>query len=287
MITAPPMQHISAGGLALLVHGVLLAALIFGMSWTSLPQLPVQADLWSELPDVRPPPEPVPELPEPIVELPAPVAEPEPPPPAPPQAEPRPTPAEIALEQETRLERERQRRVAQELAQAREAELHRQAEETRARIEAARAERERERAEAELRESGRRQMEEELARMQQERDAQAARAQASARAALLRERVVSEFQGRITEKILGNLYLPHTLVGNPVVEYRVDLLPNGEVARVRLVKSSGQPQYDEAVERAILKSSPLPLPPDRDTARAFREGLILKFRPAENGARAG
>ena len=118
--------------------------------------------------------------------------------------------------------------------------------------------------------------------MQQERDAHAS--QANARAALLRERVVSEFQGQIREKILGNLHLPLTLVGNPLVEYRVDLLPNGEVARVRLLKSSGQPQYDLAVERAILRSSPLPLPPDRDAARAFREGLILQFRPTENGA---
>ncbi|MCU0934314.1 MAG: hypothetical protein MUE86_07760 [Thiobacillaceae bacterium] len=41
------------------------------------------------------------------------------------------------------------------------------------------------------------------------------------------------------------------------------------------------------MERAILKASPLPLPPEREAAQVFREGLILKFRPsAEAGGGA-
>jgi colicin import membrane protein len=48
---------------------------------------------------------------------------------------------------------------------------------------------------------------------------------------------------------------------------------------VKLAKSSGNRAYDEAVERAILKSSPLPLPEDRSL---FRKQLQLRFR-AKNG----
>jgi colicin import membrane protein len=48
----------------------------------------------------------------------------------------------------------------------------------------------------------------------------------------------------------------------------------------RLVKSSGNPAYDNAVERAILKSDPLPLPPDVAMFNRFRE-LDLVFKPTE------
>jgi len=47
---------------------------------------------------------------------------------------------------------------------------------------------------------------------------------------------------------------------------------------VTLAKSSGNRAYDEAVERAILKSSPLPKP---DQAEVFQRQLSLKFRPLE------
>ena len=36
--------------------------------------------------------------------------------------------------------------------------------------------------------------------------------------------------------------------------------------------------YDEAVQRAILKSSPLPKP---ESAEMFRRSLTLKFRPLD------
>jgi len=45
--------------------------------------------------------------------------------------------------------------------------------------------------------------------------------------------------------------------------YDVTLLPTGEILTVVKRKSSGNAGYDEAVERAILKSSPLPSPTSR------------------------
>ena len=40
---------------------------------------------------------------------------------------------------------------------------------------------------------------------------------------------------------------------------------------VRLVKASGNAAYDNAVERAILKSQPLPVPEDVTLFQKFRE----------------
>jgi TonB family protein len=42
----------------------------------------------------------------------------------------------------------------------------------------------------------------------------------------------------------------------------VDLGPTGEVLGTRITRGSGNPWYDESVERAIRKASPLPPPPD-------------------------
>jgi colicin import membrane protein len=50
------------------------------------------------------------------------------------------------------------------------------------------------------------------------------------------------------------------------------------VLSARLLKSSGYALYDQAVERAILKSSPLPLP---DRHEYFQRELQLKFKPQE------
>jgi colicin import membrane protein len=58
----------------------------------------------------------------------------------------------------------------------------------------------------------------------------------------------------------------------------VTLLPGGAVLKADLIKSSGYPAYDDAVERAILKSDPLPVPPDVQLFGRFRQ-LDLVFKP--------
>jgi colicin import membrane protein len=85
---------------------------------------------------------------------------------------------------------------------------------------------------------------------------------------------------RIRSKIKMNIVLPSDIKGNPEAIFNVIQLPTGEVLEdsVRLVKSSGNKLYDEAVERAIRKSSPLPKP---DRPDQFRRELQLKFRPQE------
>jgi colicin import membrane protein len=83
---------------------------------------------------------------------------------------------------------------------------------------------------------------------------------------------------KIRTKIKLNIILPSDILGNPEAVFDVIQLPTGEVLSVKLVKSSGNALYDGAVERAILKSSPLPKP---DRPEQFQRELTLKFRPQE------
>ncbi len=115
------------------------------------------------------------------------------------------------------------------------------------------------RAEQELREL--------IARQQAEAARQAAAAQAKA---------LNEYIARIQAKVKGNWILPQGIQGNPEAIFLVVQLPTGEVLSTKLVRSSGNPAYDAAVERAILKSSPLPLPAAREL---FSRELKLTFRP--------
>ena len=65
---------------------------------------------------------------------------------------------------------------------------------------------------------------------------------------------------------------------NPEAIFDVTVLPTGEVLTARKRKSSGNAAYDDAVERAITKSSPLPKP---DDPALFQRQLELKFRPQD------
>lgn len=129
---------------------------------------------------------------------------------------------------------------------------------------------EQKRAEAELQDMIRQQ---ELA----EQQAQDARARQAAAAG----RVLDEYVGKITAKIRSNIVLPPDVADDAKAEFDVTLLPGGEVLDVRLTLKSGSQAYDSAVERAIWKASPLPVPSDPDLfSRKFRN-LHLKFRPKD------
>ncbi|HRP67490.1 MAG TPA: energy transducer TonB [Thauera sp.] len=87
---------------------------------------------------------------------------------------------------------------------------------------------------------------------------------------------VDRYRNAIATKVRGNLLRPPGLAGNPEAIFEVDQLPSGEVLNVRLKRSSGVPALDDAIERAIRRSSPLPLPENRSL---FQRTLELKFRP--------
>jgi colicin import membrane protein len=88
----------------------------------------------------------------------------------------------------------------------------------------------------------------------------------------------ADYQGRIAAKIRGNLMVPPGVSGNPEAQFLVTQLPTGEVVELKLKKSSGHKALDEAIERAIYKSSPLPKP---ERQGDFERELDLKFRPLD------
>jgi colicin import membrane protein len=83
---------------------------------------------------------------------------------------------------------------------------------------------------------------------------------------------------KVRAKIRGNIVLPPEIKGNPEAVFSVAQLPTGEVLSVKLKRSSGLAALDSAIERAVLKSSPLPKPDSGFTApREFE----LRYKPLE------
>ena len=108
---------------------------------------------------------------------------------------------------------------------------------------------------------------------------QALQAQLAEEAAQARaQSALSEFIPYIQEKVQNNWLRP---LGSPPglsCVIQVTLIPGGEVVGTRVVRSSGNQLFDESVERAVQKASPLPLPDDPALFKYFRE-INFKFVP--------
>ncbi len=87
---------------------------------------------------------------------------------------------------------------------------------------------------------------------------------------------LASYVDAIRAKVRESVTVPPGVSGNPEAEFRVRQAPDGTVLEVRLLRSSGHPALDQALERAIHAASPLPLPSDR---RLFQTELILRLRP--------
>ena len=109
---------------------------------------------------------------------------------------------------------------------------------------------------------------------------QAERAKQDEQAAAI-GKVVDEYKAKIHDKIRRNVVNPPGVAKDARAEFLVTLIPGGVVLKAKLIKSSGNAAYDDAVERAILKSNPLPVPPDVQLFNRFRE-LDLVFKPDTN-----
>jgi len=101
----------------------------------------------------------------------------------------------------------------------------------------------------------------------------------AAQAASARNKAMTDYLGRIRGKIRGNIVVPPEVKGNPEAVFDVTQLPSGEIVTVRLKRSSGHAALDAAIERAILKSNPLPKP---EPADLFSRSLELRFRPLDD-----
>ena len=283
----------TALALALFVNLLFVGVLVFSVSWQNRKPEAVTAELYAP-----PPPQPRVEVkPEPKPPPPAPEPKPAPKPPEPVVEKPDTRAADIALkakreeerrlqEQAERVQREREQRQQEELRQkeeARKAEEKHQAElrERQARqIETLKAQAAREaqmRTQAERELAMRAQAERESRmRAQAEQETRARAEQAAASSA--RNNAQARWIDQIRSRIRGYINLPPDIPGNPEAIFDVVQLPTGEIIDVKLRKSSGVHAYDDAVQRAILKSSPLPRP---DRADVFQRVLELRVRPRD------
>jgi colicin import membrane protein len=239
--------------LAFLVHALLVGVMFLGVRWQSHDPETVTVELW-EAPPPAPPPAPrVVEAPKPQPAPPPPVAKPEPKVEKPDIAireKPKPKPKPVAKPKPEAKPEPPKRDLAFEQRLREQVALEQKALAEQQRL-----------AEAQ----------------QRERELQALIAKKQADA---RQGALSAWIGRISGRIRSNI--PVSVVeevqGNPEAIFDVTLLPTGEVLTAVRRKSSGNRAYDEAVERAILKSSPLPKP---DDPGVFQRRLELVFRPQD------
>lgn len=292
--------------LAALVHLALLVFLWIGIRWQNETPIVVEAEVWDpQVREAAPPPPPPATEPEPkpvVKETPKPeVKEPPVVKPEPPVEKP-----DIALEQEKKRKAE-QKQKEEELARKKAeeeklAKLKKEEEEERLKKQKQKEEEEKlakKKAEDKLKaekEALAKKAAEEKKRKEQEAEEQmlakmreedmrrmmggvtgsggagdAARSQGPRGDPSYSQRVAAKIKSNI------NFNVSEMMAGNPAVEYEVKLLPDGSVAGMRKIKSSGVPGFDEAVSRAIEKSAPFP----KDKSGTVPSSFIGTHRPKD------
>ncbi len=255
-IKRPEPGKWQSAALAAGMHLLLGLFLFYSVRWQTSKPAAVQVELVSSVPVVQAPIQPPP--PEPVVEKrPEPVAE---PPPPPPQAKP-----DIALKEPPKPKPapKSEPRPAPKPAEKK-PEPKPAPPDTRREIE-----------------SQEKMLKEAMAR----ESAQQAQREASREADLLakiaaegaRRNATNAWGDRISAKIRGNIVLPPGASGNPEALVAIALLPDGSVVgEPKMKRSTGNTALDDAILRAIVKSSPLPKP---DDPAVFVRNLDLVFRP--------
>lgn len=279
---APPPTPglLRALGLAILAHGVLLAALTVGVQWKrEATPVTVEAELWSSVPVQAAPP--APEA----------AAQPEPPKPAEPKPEPRPEPVvapkpvpqadpaialakekeKARLLKEKQLQQEKQALEKKKLAQEKALkEAQAKAAKDKARDQAIAAQKAAEEAKA-----LEAQRKDNLRRMAAMAGAGGSGAPNATSTALQSSGPSASYAGRIRARIKPNITFTETVAGNPTAEVEVRTAPDGTIISRKLIQSSGVKAWDNAVLNAVDKTEVLP----KDTDGRVPAALVISFRP--------
>lgn len=84
----------------------------------------------------------------------------------------------------------------------------------------------------------------------------------------------------VQKRLRDNYVLPSTIPQAERVrlsaQVRIHIERNGAISKFEIERSSGNAQYDAALQSAVQRSSPLPPPPDH-LLRTFRNGLPVRF----------
>jgi colicin import membrane protein len=291
--------------LALVMHLILLLVLWFSVSWQNQKPVAVEAEIWSPQSTVAAPPPPPPVvLPEPAPE---PVKAPEPIKKAEPVKPVKTEPADstkknvdIALEKEKKrkeqlelkekaeaakkekLAKEKEKKETDKLAELLQ---KKQAEEAK-KLEDAERKKQAEEEKRKLAEE-QRQKQEELAAVQRAKarhEEDMKRLASEASGAGNAEKASSGKPDAAYARKIAGLIRSHTIVslndisGNPTVEFRIDLLPDGSLRDVQVIKKSGVDAFDQAVRRAIDRSAPFPADP---TTGRVPNSIVISHRPKD------
>jgi colicin import membrane protein len=251
--------------LALLVHVGLLVAIAFGVNWRSSEPAGTSAELWAAVPQAAAPaavePPPLPKA------LPTPEVKPVEPPPAPPKPEVRD--ADIAIE---KAKAEKAQREREEIEQAKKLQAER--EERRKREEA-----EREKRLAAQREQERQAALDKLREENLRRITGQAGATGAPQATGTAQRDAgpsASYAGKIIARVRPNITLIETVPATLRAEVELRVAPDGTITARRLVKSSGNATWDEAVLRAIDRTGELP----KDDNGRVPSSIVIGFTPA-------
>jgi colicin import membrane protein len=282
-------------GLALLVHALLIGALTWGINWKhSDPDLSFEAELWSsvpqeaapklvEAPPAPPPPPPPPPQPEPVLKAPPPPPEPD---------------VDIALEREKKRKLELKKKEAElakvkaeqdklkELQAKKEKEqkakedlAKRKAEEAK-KLEAKKSEDKKQDA----KDAEKKKLADAAAeKLRQDNIKRAlglagATGGADAKGTALRASGPSaSYGGKVRAKVKPNIIFTEDIAGNPTAEVEVRTSPDGTILGQRLIKSSGNKSWDDAVIKAIIRTETMP----KDVDGRVPTPMILEFRPKD------
>jgi colicin import membrane protein len=284
---------------ALFIHLLLLAALTWGIHWkTETQTLSASAELWSAVPAEAAPAANEPEPPEPEpVKPPEPVKKVEPKPEPKPDPKPAPPKVNAAAEREAAdiaLKKEKEKK---KLDEKKEAEL-----EKKKKLEKEKLEKEKEKAkeiEKKKKEEAQKKAE---ALAKAKEDAKKAAAEEKRAAALRNENLKrmqgmagasgdenakgsalkssgpsASYAGRIRARIKPNITFTEDVMGNPRAEVEVRTSPDGTILSRKLLTSSGNKSWDDAVLKAIDKTATLP----RDEDGRVPPVLEISFRPKD------
>lgn len=266
----PPKQNsgrLRAIGFAVLAHAILIAALTWGVGWKrESSNAPIQAELWSTTvqeaaPAAIEPPSPPPLPPQTPIEQIKPV---------PPKGdEPKPViDPQIAIEKEKEKKKNQLEKIknekALELAKAKAKALQEAAEKK-----ANDAKEAKDAAQAEA-----------LRKANLERIKGLAGASGGPLAtgtALQSSGPSAGYGGRVIARIKPNIVFTDDVLGNPVASVEVRCAPDGTILARKIIKSSGNSAWDNAVLRAIDKTEILP----RDIDGRVPSSFEINFRPRD------
>jgi colicin import membrane protein len=256
--------------LSVILHGALLAALVYGWLLFRRPPQPAPTlAIEGHVVDARAVPgTPAPPPPQPPPPAVAPQSETPPEPVGPPQ----PTPEELA-------QREQQRQQAEQAAEAQAAQ-EKAAQEKAAEEKAAKEAADRKAADA--RAAAERQAQE---RAQRQAEAQeTSDAEADLKRSLAAEQAnaarsgpaLANWQSLISAKIKSNWFRPPTARSGIECTLYVTQVPGGEVTQVKIGDCNGDQAVRQSIEDAVYRASPLPPPPDPSL---FDRNLKIDFKP--------